>query len=86
MTKLRAGFLGNSGSILGRKWPFSYPKLLERLWFSTSLLHGEYKSLFPWGKGGHAVKLSTTLYVLSSVRMGEPILPLLNSLTDSGKV
>jgi uncharacterized protein YjhX (UPF0386 family) len=24
--------------------------------------------------------------VLSSVRMGEPILPLLNSLTDSGKV
>jgi hypothetical protein len=52
MTKLRSGFPGNSGSVLGREYSFSSPKLPERLWLPPILLHGGHKSFFPWGKGG----------------------------------
>lgn len=69
MTKLRSGFPGNSGSVLGRKRSFSSSKLPERLWLPPSLLIGGYKSFFPLRKGGQTVKLSTYLYLLSKLRM-----------------
>jgi hypothetical protein len=82
MTRLKSGFPGNSGSVLGKKTSFSSPKLPEKLWLPPSPLLGAYRS---WWKGGQAVKLSTYLYLISMLRMSEPIPPLPNSLTDSGK-
>jgi hypothetical protein len=64
-TRLRAGRSGFWGSIPGGGWEFfsSLPRP-ERLWGPPSLLSNGYQGLFPWGKSGRGVKLTTHLHLV----------------------